>query len=369
MRVLHIIESLDFGGAEKIVVGLANSMLDTHDVAVCCLKNIGVLGAELDPRIQTFCFNKGEGNDYLLPARLAALIRKNHFDIVHTHNWGVFLEGGLAGWLGGARMLLHTVHGPYTDYDRSLQSRLKVALRHTLERFIAQRFDHIVAVSDAIRAYIEQDVGIPPARLLTIHNGIPAIADKPLIYPDRPTVTFMTVGRLAPIKNHAMLLKAFAEIVPAHPQFRLVIVGDGPERDSIENFIRQQGLEAYVWLTGFRSDVPTMLRDADIFVLTSRYEGISLALLEAMRAGLPVIATAVGGIPETVRDGETGVLVGLEDQAALAQNMIALADSKDRCHAMGSQGRDFFAKEFSLAAMLSRYLELYAKIVPLNSLP
>lgn len=363
MRVLHIIESLEFGGAEKIVVSLANGMVNMHDVAVCCLKRIGVLGGELDPCIQIFCFDKGEGNDYLLPLRLAALVRKNRFEVVHTHNWGAFLEGGLGGWLGGARILLHTVHGPYTDYVPSLRSRLKIALRHFLERRLARRFHRIVAVSDAIRDYIEKSIGILPERLLTVHNGIPAIEDAKPVRSDRPTITFMTVGRLAPVKNHLMLLSAFDEIARMRPQIRLVIVGDGPERGAIERFIQRRGLEKRIELMGFRSDISVILHDADIFVLTSRYEGISVALLEAMRAGLPIIATAVGGIPETVLNGETGLLVELDDVAELARAMLTLADSKIQREQMGNQSYAYFTKEFSLATLLSRYQELYAKTI------
>lgn len=363
MRILHVIESLEFGGAEKIVVSLTNGMVDMHDVAICCLKRIGVLGGELDPRIQIFCFDKSEGNDYLLPLRLAALIRKNRFEVVHTHNWGAFLEGGLGGWLGGARVLLHTVHGPYTDYAPSLRSRLKIALRHFLERRLAQRFHRIVAVSDAIRDYIEKSIDIPPVRLLTVHNGIPVIEDVKPVRSDRSTITFMTVGRLVPVKNHLMLLSAFDEIAQMRPQIRLVIVGDGPERGAIERFIQHQGLEEQIVLTGFRSDIPVILRDADIFMLTSRYEGISVALLEAMRTGLPVIATAVGGIPETVLNGKTGLLVELDDVAGLVRAMLTLVDSKIQREQMGNQSYDYFTREFSLATLLSRYQELYTKTI------
>lgn len=121
--------------------------------------------------------------------------------------WSIPTTGGRfskAAWEDGSvelRVLLHTVHGPYTDYVPSLRSRLKIALRHFLERRLAQRFYRIVAVSDAIRDYIEKSIGIPPARLLTVHNGIPAIEDVKPVRSDRSTITFMTVGRLAPVKR------------------------------------------------------------------------------------------------------------------------------------------------------------------------
>ncbi len=363
MRVLHVIESLDFGGAEKVTVSLANSMAESHEVSICCIKRVGVLGAQLDKRIGVFCLNKGEGNDYLLPLRLARLIRKHAFDVVHTHNWAVFLEGGLAGLLAGTPVLLHTVHGPYADYPPTLGSRLKIALRHLIERWLARRFRSIVTVSDAIRGYIEKDIRIPANRLVTVHNGIPATTDACSPRPEQSRVTFMTVGRLAPIKNHAMMLRAFHEMAKTNPHVRLVIVGDGPERPALEAYVRQQRLEDRVTLPGFRDDIDALLPEADVFLLTSRYEGISIALLEAMRAGLPAIGTAVGGIPETIIDGKTGLLVAPDGLETLVKAMVRLVASKSLRDEMGKQGYDYFMKEFSLATMLARYQQLYTKAV------
>lgn len=359
LRILHVIESLDFGGAEKVAVSLANGMAESHDVTICCLKRVGVLGAQVSKRVRILCLDKGEGNDYLLPLRLARLIRKNAFDVVHTHNWAVFLEGGLAGLLAGTRVLLHTVHGPYADYPPSRLSRLKIAWRHALERRLARRFRRIVTVSDAIRAYIEKDIRIPPSRLATVHNGIPDTGHGFMQRPERPHVTFMAVGRLAPVKNHAMMLRAFHAVSGVYPNARLVIVGDGPERPALERYIRQQHLDDKVTLPGFRDDIDQLLRGADVFLLTSRYEGISIALLEAMRAGLPAIGTAVGGVPETIIDGKTGLLVAPDSQEALVKAMTTLADSKTLRDEMGRHGYDHFIKEFSLTTMLSRYEKLY----------
>lgn len=358
MRILHVIESLDFGGAEKVTVSLANGMAETHDVTVCCLKRVGALGNQLDRRVRVVCLDKRDGNDYRLPWRLARLIREHGHDVVHTHNWAVFLEGGFAGRLAGVRTLLHTVHGPYPEYPSTPRARLKLSLRHALERRLARRFRRIVTVSDAIRGYITKDIRIPADRLVTVHNGIPAIGGY-APRPERATVTFMTVGRLAPIKNHVMMLRAFRELATTDPRVRLVIVGDGPERPAIEDFVREHRLADRVTLPGFRDDIAALLPEADVLLLTSRYEGISIALLEAMRAGLPAIGTAVGGIPETIRDDRTGLLVAPDDHAGLARAMGTLAGSKPMRDEMGKQGYDYFMQEFSLATMLARYQQLY----------
>jgi glycosyltransferase involved in cell wall biosynthesis len=360
LRVLHIIESLEFGGAEKVAVSLANGLAGSYDTSICCVKRIGALSAEIDPRISVFCLNKSEGNDYLLPFRLAYILARGRFDVAHTHSWSVFLEGGLAGALARTRVMVHTVHGPYAAYPPSIGSRLKLSLRHFLERLVSRRFDRIVTVSNAIRSYVETAIRIPSNRLLTVHNGISANA-RPPHRPEREIITFMTVGRLSPIKNHAMMLRAFHRLAELRPHVRLVIVGDGPERSTLEDDIKRLDLEDKVSLPGFRPKIDLLLAEADVFMLTSRYEGISIALLEAMRSGLPAIGTSVGGIPETIVEGITGFLIAPDDDEALAGAMRRLADSRLLRETMGKRGYDHFLSDFTLQIMLSRYQQLYGK--------
>jgi glycosyltransferase involved in cell wall biosynthesis len=291
---------------------------------------------------------------------LARIIRRDVYDVVHTHEWGVFLEGGLAGFLARTPVLIHTAHGPYTAYPDTPSSRVKISLRHLLERVISRCFHRIAAVSDSIREYIVREIKIDSRTVVTVHNGIPV--DEGV--PDRGTgasdVAFITVGRLAEIKNHQLMLRAFHEALKSGIQARLIIVGDGPERARVEDYRRTNRLESKVTLLGFRSDVGELLREADVFVLTSRYEGISVALLEAMRAGLPVIATRVGGVPETVHDGETGLLVDPDDLPGLVEAMARLVQSAELRREMGKRGRDFLVEEFSLATMSARYGRLYS---------
>ena len=360
MRILHIIESLEFGGAEKVVVSLANSMAGTQQVSICCVKTIGALAVELDKRIDVFCMNKPEGNDYLLPFRLARILRRNNYDVVHTHNWGVFLEGGLAGMLAKTPALIHTVHGPYAKYPDTPVARIKLTLRHFLERVLASRFRRIATVSDAIADYVVNDIAIDQEAVLTVHNGIPISGGAAFAQSGGDDVVFITVGRLAAIKNHELMVRALREVLDTGTRVRLLIVGDGPERERIERCLREHQLQDKVSLLGFRSDVGEILSGADVFLMTSRYEGISIAMLEAMRAGLPVIATRVGGVPETVRDGTTGLLVGPDDLPGLVQAMLRLARSKPLRQEMGRRGREFLTEEFSLAQMSARYLKLYS---------
>lgn len=364
MRILHVIDTLDFGGAEKVMVALANGFSAEHEVCVCCISHAGELARELDSSIDLVCMNRPDGNDYLLPFRLAGYMRRKRFDIVHTHNWGVFLEGGIAALIAQIPVAIHTVHGPYQPSDTGWIQRAKRKLRHAVERLVAQGFRRVVAVSDSVRNYIPTTVGIGPDRVCTVHNGIAGGA-LPIVRRSSGPVAFITVGRLDAIKNHEMMLRAFARVLNALPGCVLTIVGDGPERPAIEALIEEMGLSSDVRMLGFRTDIAELLVAADVFLMSSRYEGISIAVLEAMRATLPVVATHVGGIPETVLSDRTGLLVASEDIDAFATAMLVLARSPDLRHEYGASARNLQLKEFSLEAMLSRYADLYASPAPL----
>jgi len=364
MRILHLIESLEFGGAEKVVVTLANSMARSHEVSVCCVKRIGELARELDPAIHVHCLEAGEGNDYRLPFRLAALVRREGLEVVHSHNWSLFIEAAVGGRWARVPALVHTVHGPYLSHAANWGGALKRGLRHHLERRMASRFRRIATVSDAIARYVVEEIGLPAERVVTVHNGIPDGIAAPGRSHRRASeagggVTFITTGRLAAVKNHALLLRAFAHVVRSAPGARLVVVGDGPERARLTALVDELGLGRAVTLLGFRTDVRDQLAQADVFVLSSSYEGISMALLEAMQAGLPAVATRVGGVPETIVDGDTGVLVEPDDADGLAAALLRLAASPDLRAEMGRRGRALQAGKFSLGGMTERYLQIY----------
>jgi len=358
MRILHVIDTLEFGGAEKVLVALANAAARRHEVSVCCLRRSGPLARELDPRIEVFSMDKGEGDDLLLPLRLGRRIAAGRHDVVHTHNWSVFIEGGVAAAKAGVRNVVHTVHGPYARPRDGLLPRVKRELRHAMERTVARRVRHIVAVSDAIRGYIPQTVGIAADRVTTIHNGIEDTAPAPARR--NGALTFVTVGRLDAVKNQELMLRAFARVATSQPHARLVLVGDGPERPALEALAAQLGLGERVRFDGFRNDVAQVLAEADVFLLSSRYEGISIALLEAMRAGLPAVATQVGGVAETVLAERTGLLVADDDLDGFTAAMGRLAQDPALRRQLGEAARQYRQNEFSLERMLQRYESLYA---------
>ena len=364
MHILHVIESLEFGGAEKVVVDLANGFADRARVSVCCLKTFGPLRATLTSQVDAFCLHKREGNDYGMPRQLAREIRKRAVDVVHTHNWGAFLEGMLAGRYADTPVRIHTVHGSYPKCRPGPIARGKRVVRHWAERRIAPLCQRIVGVSDSICADIEREIGLKSSALCTIHNGID-------IYPHRERTThsrtrFISVGRLAEIKNFPIMLAAFARL-SEYRDADLTLVGDGPERGHLTTLAKELRIDHRVRFVGFSDQVAQYLSDADVFLVSSNYEGISIAVLEAMRASLPVVATKVGGIPETVIDEVTGILVPPGEAGALAAAMSRLDADRQLRERMGSAGYAVVAEKFSKPAMLSQYASLYRTLYPVTT--
>lgn len=357
MRILHLIESLEFGGAEKVMIDLANELASRHDVTICCVKRLGALAASVDSRIHVHCLYKDEGNDFLLPFRLAGVLRRARIEVMHVHNWGIFLEGAVAAIFARTRVRLHTVHGPYPQYGPGWRPRLKCAARHWLERTFAPHFTKIVTVSDSIKEYVRNEIGIDASRLMTIHNGI-SIDAIPATRKNEDEIVCISVGRLAKIKNHEMMIRAFHAVDCSRA--RLWLVGDGPERNRLEALSHELALGDHVIFVGFCHDVAGLLARSNIFMMSSDYEGISIAVLEAMRAGLPIVGTRVGGMPETVRDGYNGILVGARDIEAMANAIRILIESPRECARLGASGRRFLEAEFSISTMVERYEQLYS---------
>jgi sugar transferase (PEP-CTERM/EpsH1 system associated) len=356
MRIVQVAESLDFGGAERVVVDLSNALARNHEVSVVCVKRVGELASQLSPGVQVQCLNKPEGTDLRLPLRLARLFENRRADVVHIHHWGVFLEATFAASRAGVQTILHTAHGKYPQ-----GSGVKQALRHWLERRASGRCKRVVCVSDALLAYVVEEIGLRPELLQTIVNGIDvAELREPRNARGQEEFVFVAVGRLAAVKNYPLMLEAFAEASARAGQLRLLIAGDGPERGTIEALVAERRLESKVRLLGFTQDVNSVLKNADAYVISSLSEGTPMAVLEAMRAGLPVLATRVGGLPTVIREGETGLLVPSGDVTALSRAMVELASDPGRSRAMGDAGYRHVLGHFSLRSMVAAYENLYA---------
>jgi sugar transferase (PEP-CTERM/EpsH1 system associated) len=284
---------------------------------------------------------------------------------VHTRNLAA-LEASLPAALARVPVRIHGEHGrDVGDLDGS-------SVRHRRLRRLYRPFvQHYVALSRDLERYLVDAVGVAPARVSQIYNGVdvqrfaPAasrVRDCPFQSADEWLVG--TVGRLQAVKDQVSLAHAFvrAARMQGGERLRLVVAGDGPLRAPVEAVLRDAGLSARAWLCGERADVPDILRSLDLFVLPSLAEGISNTILEAMATALPVVATAVGGNPELVLVDRTGTLVPAADPDALARAIAAYAADPARARAHGAAGRERALARFSLERMVQDYQALYERL-------
>ena len=360
-HILHIIESLEFGGAEKVLLDLANAMVGQYKITVCLTKRAGELVKEADPRVNIVCLQSAEGNDLSVVSKLTDLITREHVDIVHIHNWGVYLEATLAVKRSKVARCIQTIHGPYIFYAQRLIPQLKKRVRNFLEHRMSRYIDAHVCVSNDIQKDLMSTRAFSKTKVLTIHNGIAGLPCSPQQKraPENlsKTINFVAVGRLAKIKNHSLLLKGFAELKNID-SIHLTLVGDGPERANLEQLAGQLGISERVTFLGFSDRVADILNRMDVFVVTSEYEGISIAILEAMSLKLPVIATNVGGIPETVKHNETGLLIN-QTADSLANAMRYLVSNPSSIQKMGDAGFAVFQNDFHQSIVIDKYKQLY----------
>lgn len=361
--IMHVVHSLDIGGLENGVVNLINNL--NHELfehKLCCIKRSGPLAERISrPGIEIIEMRSGEGNQLTLPFRLARLFREKRPDIVHTRNWGT-VDAIIGAKLAGTRTIIHGEHGrEYHDIEG------KNARRNLIRRMLSYLVDRYIVVSDELKLWLIEKVGVPARKVTKIVNGVDVekfndrdkrAARRRFGYGDGLKI-IGTVGRLDPVKGQRYLIAAFAELQRRHPNALLLIVGDGPCRSELETLAGSLSIGHKILFTGERQDIPDLLKAMDLFVLPSLAEGISNTILEAMATGLPVVATRVGGNPELVADGLTGLLVPKGDSGALASAIAQYLLSPDLMKRHGTAARERAISRFALSGMIDAYQKLY----------
>jgi glycosyltransferase involved in cell wall biosynthesis len=291
--------------------------------------------------------------------RLARLMRRVRPHIVHTMLFHANVIGRIAARLAGVSRVVSSIRVAERRYRHHL-------LLETLTCRLSQR---VVCVSRDVARFTRRHSHVPAARLAVVPNGVesnPALGDSVAQSAiERPTgsITALYVGRLDPQKAVDVLLRAFARAVADVSNLHLVIAGTGPDHDTLQSLARQLGIERSVQFVGFHQNVPELMHAADFFVLPSRWEGMPNVVLEAMAAGLPVVATRTEGTAEIVRDGASGSLVAIDDDAALATQMTRLARDAELRVAWGSCGREIVQREYSIENMRERHAQIYRESI------
>ncbi len=367
--VAHVVYRFAVGGLENGLVNLINhAPAGDYRHAIVSLTDVSEFAGRIRaPGVEIIALGKPPGHALALYPTLHRLFRRLAPSVVHTRNLAA-LETVVPAWTAGVPVRVHGEHGR-DMHDLDGTSRKYQWLRRAYRPFVSA----YIALSRDLEAYLRHRVGVPAGRIAQIYNGVdtvrfrPAAGERPAIpgcpFDPRRHWLVGTVGRMQAVKNQPLLARAFVRAAALDPdgaaRLRLVMAGDGPLLPEVRAILAAAGLADRAWLPGERDDIPEILRGLDCFVLPSLAEGISNTILEAMASGLPVIATAVGGNPELVREGITGTLVPSRDVDAMARALLGYCRNPPLAEQHGAAGRAEAETRFSLEAMVRAYLRLY----------
>lgn len=355
-RVLQVVLSLHPGGTERLVLDLVTRLHADIPMRVCCLDDEGAWADECRRiGVEVRALGRRPGFHPQLGRQVAREAAAHQATLIHAHHYSPFVYSCIAKlWRPGTK-LVYTEHGRVDDAPPSPRRRLA-------NRLFARFPSHVFAVSDDLRRHLAAE-GLSAD---VVYNGIdigplPTDADRTTVRAelglDEDTILVGTIARLDPVKDLGSLIDAVAQLSPAH-DVRLLVVGDGPERERLTARAQASAAADRIRFLGRRDDARRWLAGCDVYVNCSISEGVSLTILEAMAAGLPVVVTGVGGTPEVVTP-DCGVLVPARDTAALARAIASLAADASRRRALGAAGRRRVESAFSLDRMVARYRDVY----------
>jgi glycosyltransferase involved in cell wall biosynthesis len=362
--VLHVVLSLGAGGTERLVIEICQRLQSRFQLAVCALDEAGTWAPELELRgIEVVALGRRPGFRPDLARRIAKVASESGAGILHCHHYSPMVYGSIAAWTHSGLKTVYTEHGRLSADPPSLKRRMA-------SKLVGRLPDEMYAVSHALRRSMI-DEGCPASRLQVIHNGIDLNLPVPpmsrrearaaLGLPET-AVVLGSVARLDPVKDLETAIGAFARARASFPALALVIVGDGTERAHLESVASRLNVSEAVTFAGQRDDARRLLAGVDIYVNSSISEGISLTILEAMAAGLPVVATRVGGTPEVVSDSLTGLLVPARQSQAMADALLSLAAQPERRLAMGHEARQTVERHFTIDRMVDEYARSYTRL-------
>ena len=372
-NVLQLIGSFDQGGSERQAIQLARLLHQDgrYRVHIACMDATGVLRDEAErlgldeiPEYRLTSFY--DRNAVVQVRRFARLLRDREIDIVHTHDFYTNVFGMVGARLAGV---------PARIASRRETTGWRTGAQKAVER-LAYRFSHaIVANSEAVRRQLANE-GVSLKKVMTVYNGIdlkrvtPAGCDREaslaaLRLPPGASGPFVTIlaNLRNEVKDHATFLRAAARVHEKVPEARFIIAGEGELMAANQALAARLGVASETHFIGRCERVAELLAQSDVCVLSSKAEGFSNSILEYMAAARPVVATEAGGAREAVIDGETGFVVPVGDDQAMADRIVHLLGDNDRARAMGAQGRLIVERDFSCEAQLDRTIDLYDSLL------
>jgi glycosyltransferase involved in cell wall biosynthesis len=364
-KVLILITKSNFGGAQRYVYDIARHLKDTYDVSVACggegtltkkLAEVGIrtisipfLGRDVNPVKDIFVLFK-----------LYSLIQKERPDILHLNSSKIGGLGALAGKIAKVPRIVFTAHGWAWNEDRGLLSKTLVRAIYALTFAFS---DSVIAVSEAIRS---QGLSLPfSKKMVVIHHGLDdtniveqSIARNTLPEKARSkSIIFGSVAELHPIKGLSYAIRAFAELTDIDASY--VIWGEGEKRKELESLIHELGLGEKVFLTGNKENAASFMKAFDCLIVPSLSEALGYVILEAGNAGIPVIATSVGGIPEIITDMKSGILVHPQNVKEIVRAVRFMAQNKDKRDALALSLTQSVRERFAMASMIQATIQTY----------
>lgn len=366
MRVVHIIGTRIFGGAEAHILSLLLGLRKISGMETCLVvfHDSPLVAKARKENISVRLFDIPRKFDLLAFVRLVRFLKRYRPHIVHTHGSKANLLGRLAAKLAGVEFVVTTVHS-FIEADMEM-NRVKRALWGYLDFSLVRLSDKLITVSNQLREHFLSR-GITPAKVATIYNGV----DSNLyLFNPRPDACQLsgsfivgTVARLTREKGLENLLKAAKTVLTKYPEAHFTVVGDGPRREELESLGAELGIANKVNFVGHRDDVSEYWKAFTVFVLPSLLEGTPRVILEAMAVGCPVVASCVGGIPEIIEDGQTGILISSGNPEKLAQAIEELLGDSQKRQQLQINARDIIEKKFSLTIMTERTYQVYQALV------
>lgn len=361
IRIAHVSASLHYGGKENGVVNLVNRLDPAiFENYIFTYVRGGALARRVDPvRCRVVELGDKLGGDYRLYFKLAREFHRYRIHLAHTHSWATVMEGIIGARLARVPIIIHGEHGTM---------KADTKLHIYIQRLLWHNADQMLSVSNVLRENLHRQFNFPKEKIRVVANGVDlarftlARADddyKSRLGLPANALVFGAIGRVVPVKAYPVLLQAAKIVFHEIPAAHLVMVGDGPQLETLVQLAEEYQIAARVHFLGARKDVPEILRGLDVFVLSSESEGMSNTILEAMASARPVVATAVGGNPELVVDGETGLLVPPHDPPAMAAAIMKLLRAAELRQQMGWLGRQRVEEKFSLEVMVQNYAKVY----------
>ncbi|MBW1704401.1 MAG: glycosyltransferase, partial [Deltaproteobacteria bacterium] len=348
IKVLHLVEDLEVGGLEKVIASIVLGLDDNrYKASVWCLSRGGQIAEELIEKGASVKI-LGMGN-YYNPSRiitLSRLLKRERLYILHTHGYFASTFGRIAAILARVPIIITHVHSTYYGYSKR---------NILIERFLSVFTDKIVCVSMAVQKFVIQVEGINEKKCIVIYNGVEvqdsyetklSVNRKSFGISDSDIIV-ITVASLTAHKGHSVLIDAMHILIQKYENLKLLIVGDGPLRNDLFEYVKRLDLTRNMLFAGLRKDIFALLKLSDIFVLPSlEREGLGIAIIEAMACNLPLVGTFLGGIPEVIEENGNGFLVKPGDPEELAAATERLINDKTARTKMGQMGSKIFEEKF-----------------------